>query len=97
MTTLSIHAKITPKPEHYAEVQEALEALLPPTHAEEGCQRFELHFGREDDKNLYLVEVWDNDAALDFHYRQPYVIEILHLFATWLQEPPTVLKMTPAA
>lgn len=94
---LSVFATITPKPEYRQQVLASLEQILAPTRAEPGCHRFELHTGHDDDPNLYLVETWQDDAALQSHYQEPYITSVFDSYQTWLAQAPVVIKMAPVA
>lgn len=57
------------------------------TRAEPGNKDFQLLTlaGRED--QFVVFERWENQAALEWHWQQPYTQEILALFAEHLVEP----------
>jgi len=91
-----LFAEITPKPEFFPQARAALEGILTPTRVEEGCYLFDMLVNAEDGK-LYLYEHWENQAALDFHYTQPYITEVFKSYEDWLQEPPRIMKMDKVA
>ncbi|WP_095588508.1 putative quinol monooxygenase [Actibacterium ureilyticum] len=95
--TLSVFATITPKPEFRDQVEASLKSILAPTREEPGCHRFELHAGNDGDANLYLVETWQDEAALQAHYAEPYITSVFASYGDWLAHPPAVIKMTPVA
>jgi quinol monooxygenase YgiN len=56
---------------------EALEALMAPTHEEEGCILYALHRGSDDPRRLAYIERWASREALDAHLASPHVQDIL--------------------
>ncbi|MCH2486932.1 MAG: antibiotic biosynthesis monooxygenase [Erythrobacter sp.] len=94
--SLFAFATITPKPEHLDEARAALENLLAPTRAEEGCLAFDLHEG-EGTGRLHLCEVWADRAAFDWHHAQDYVQDVYRAYEAWLAEPVEIVFMRPVA
>ncbi|MEO1205867.1 MAG: putative quinol monooxygenase [Pseudomonadota bacterium] len=95
MATLTVMARISPKPEHLDDARKAIEEILEPTRSEPGCHRFDLFTGNSDGC-LYLFEEWDNDEALEQHYAQPYTAKVFALYQDWLAHPVEVHRMTKA-
>ncbi|WP_083957849.1 putative quinol monooxygenase [Tateyamaria omphalii] len=93
MSELSIFATIRPKPEHRADALAAIHSVLDATRAEPGCRRFELNVDAGADDALYLVETWQDDAALETHYAQDYIREVFAAYETWLTEPVQIVRM----
>jgi quinol monooxygenase YgiN len=56
---------------------EAFEALMAPTHDEEGCILYALHRGADDPRRLAFVERWASREALDAHLASPHIQEVL--------------------
>ncbi len=83
-------AQIVPKPQHLAEARTALENILPATRAEPGCRVFNL---LEGDGALWLYEEWDDKAALEAHYIQPYTREVFAAYQDWLAEPVDITEL----
>ena len=50
-----------------------LHALLPPTHAEAGCIRYELNQRTDDPKGITFIEKWKDKKAFDEHCATPYI------------------------
>lgn len=88
---LFVFAKIRPKPEHHEKVRTALRGILEVTRAEPGCRRFDL-LEADDGTAFHLAEEWDDKAALDRHYAQPYVQAVMPHYDVWLAEPLTVWR-----
>jgi quinol monooxygenase YgiN len=59
-----IVATITPKPDQFDAVEEVLTRLIPEVHAEDGCQLYSLHRGKD---RFVFVEKWRDMAALGAH------------------------------
>ncbi|MEO1774449.1 MAG: putative quinol monooxygenase [Pseudomonadota bacterium] len=95
MTPLVILARITPKPHHREDARQAILDILPQTRAEAGCAQFDLCDGEGDDRALYLVERWADDAALTAHYAQPYVQRVFEAYERWLAHPPEITRLRP--
>ena len=57
-------ATITPKPDQMDAVEAALREIIPAVHAEDGCELYALHRGRD---RLMFVEKWRDMEALSTH------------------------------
>ncbi len=51
----------------------ALHSLIKPTHAEEGCLRYELNQRTDDPGWVTFVEKWKNKETFDAHCSMPYI------------------------
>lgn len=96
MVDVHVFAKIQPEAEHYDEVLEALLGILKATQEEPGCKRFELNVGIADDRSFYLVEIWENEAALEQHHQMQHTVEAAERIDGKLSAGTEVVKMTPA-
>jgi quinol monooxygenase YgiN len=65
------------RPWKEAEAQEAFEALVPPTHDEEGCILYALNRGFEDPARLIFIERWATPEAHDAHMESGHIKEFL--------------------
>lgn len=90
--TILLFAQITPKPECYDKAKAALLGILKKTRNEVGCYQFELTEG-ELEKSLFLYEEWENQAALDQHYAQAYVISVFQSYEQWLASPVEITRL----
>jgi len=95
-TRLYVFAEINLKPEFYTQGKAAIEGIIERTLEEDGCDVFALTEGREDSGKLYLFEIFHDEAALAFHYEQPFVKSIFTSYQEWLAEPVKVTKMSAA-
>lgn len=91
-TTLSVFAKISPKPEYFDDARNAVLGAISETLSEDGCLQFVLHEGLKD-KCLYLYEEWKSEEALALHYEMPFIKKIFEQYEAWLSEPVEVTKM----
>jgi quinol monooxygenase YgiN len=90
---INIVAFITPKTEFYGECKQRITDVLSITKAEEGCIRFEI-YENQATKQLVFVETFLNQAALDEHYAQPYVLPIFEFYQTALKKEPEIHKLS---
>lgn len=63
-----IVATVTPAPGQLDAVESVLKELIPGVHAEDGCERYALHRGRD---RLVFVEKWRDMEALAAHGGAP--------------------------
>ncbi|MCE4058120.1 putative quinol monooxygenase [Pseudomonas sp. Au-Pse12] len=60
-------ATLIAKPQQQAVLKRELSALVPPSREETGCQYYELHEDAAQPGTFYVLERWDDEAALEFH------------------------------
>jgi len=84
---LTIVACIKAKPGMQEQMQQDLLSLLTPTRAEPGCITFDLLLDIQDPSVFLLYENWQNQAALDAHFQQSYVKQVLKAYEVTLAEP----------
>lgn len=94
--TLVVIAKITPKTEHYEDVKASIIAILEETRSEAGCHQFQLNEERNG-QHLVLYEEWQDQAALDCHYAQPYVTRVFESYASWLAQSVEITTLSKVA
>ena len=51
----------------------ALHSLIKPTHAEDGCLRYELNQRTDDPHWVTFIEKWKNKEIFDAHCATPYI------------------------
>ena len=73
MPTLHVVAHLTAKPDKIDETRAMLVSLIAPTHAEEGCIRYELFRNNADPAQFTFIEEWTDNAALVAHLDTPHV------------------------
>jgi quinol monooxygenase YgiN len=84
---LTIIARFKAKPGMEAQVKQDLIDMIAPSQAESGCITYDLHQDTQDSSVFVLYEIWQNQAALDFHLETPYFKHIKKAFETTLAEP----------
>ena len=77
MSEVVVVGSFTAREGKEAEALEAFEALVEPTHGEEGCILYALHQGAEDPARLAFVERWASREALDAHLASPHIQDVL--------------------
>lgn len=92
---LNLVAFITPKPTHFGRCKQLLQGILQQTRQEQGCIRFELYETNQSER-LVLVETFIDQDALDFHYAQPYTVEVFAQYEGALLCEPTIHTMGDA-
>jgi quinol monooxygenase YgiN len=55
------------------ELIEVLHALIPPTHAEPGCLRYELNQRADDPHGITFIEKWKDRKVFDEHCATSYI------------------------
>jgi quinol monooxygenase YgiN len=87
MSILTVIARIKAKPGMEKRIQQYLLGLLAPTRSETGCITFDLFIDINDPTVFMLYENWESQAAIDAHFEQPYVKEVLQAYEVTLAEP----------
>ena len=59
------------------EARAAFEALVAPTHAEDGCILYALHQGNDDPQRLAFIERWESKELLGAHLESDHVKAVL--------------------
>jgi len=70
-----IEAKI--KPERRAELVEAARHYLPQVRAEQGVEAFHISARRDDPDTIVFYEIYQSQAAQDFHLQQDFTKKFL--------------------
>lgn len=90
MSNVIVVALFQVKPGTEEEARAALTEVLEQTHGEEGCRTYALHVSRTDPTQLAIIERWDDQAALDAHFTQPYMAKLAESAGAVLAAPPVV-------
>ncbi|AQR69803.1 antibiotic biosynthesis monooxygenase [Janthinobacterium sp. LM6] len=75
--TLTVVATIDAQADHTDAVRAALEAVVPPSRAESGCLRYELHLDNKIPTRFIMLEEWSDKAALTAHYATPHFLTLV--------------------
>ena len=77
MPEVVVVGSFTANPGKESDLAEAFEALVAPTHREEGCILYALHQGTDDPRRFSFIERWTSAENLDSHLNSPHVKAIL--------------------
>jgi len=91
---LFLFATIHPKSEHFEDARAALDALIPETLAEPGCHMFAAFESASEKGVLHLFEHFEDQAALDAHYAQPYTRDVFARYEAWLSKPVEITRLS---
>ena len=75
----------------------AFAAAIPPTRAEEGCQRYELHRVAGEKLAFVVQERWRNLDALKSHMDAAHTKKLLETIMPLLDGAPQIVVLTPEA
>ncbi|WP_083382149.1 putative quinol monooxygenase [Flavobacterium commune] len=88
---ISITAIIKSKKENIEVVKEMVHNLVVNTRKEAACVQYDLHYS----ENVFIIwEEWTNQAGLDIHNEQSYLIDFIANSETLLASPIQVFKTT---
>ena len=90
-----IIAKLNPKPGHEAQLLEAMDAMVAPSRAEAGCQRYDAY--QSETGQVFVVETWDDEAALAIHSETAHMATFRARIKDLLAGPVVVEKTQPIA
>lgn len=77
MPDLIVVATITAHPGSELLVRSALDQIVPPSRAEAGCIRYDLHQDLGDPATFVMLEAWDDAEALARHEATPHFRELV--------------------
>jgi quinol monooxygenase YgiN len=77
MSEIVVVGAFTANPGKEDDLREAFEALVAPTHAEDGCILYALHQGSDDPARLAFIERWASRDALDAHLESDHIKDVL--------------------
>lgn len=75
------------KPEKIEVFEKQFEKSVIHSRPEQGNILFHIHKVKDRATNYVLYERWRNQEALDFHFAQPYTVELFEMFKTALVKP----------
>lgn len=96
MAQLVIVAHIRAKPGQEAFVRQELEKIIPPTRAEEGCVKYDLHVDDEDPAHFMFYEIWETKPHWQAHQQTAHLAAMREATAD-ARESITVHQMTHVA
>jgi quinol monooxygenase YgiN len=71
MSQVMIVVEFEVKTEHRHQFLELMRAHAQRSRRDDGCLQFELMLPKDDDRRVFLVEKWRDQAALDAHAKGP--------------------------
>jgi quinol monooxygenase YgiN len=89
MSKIKVIARIVAKPGQEAELRELLRGMLAPTHAEDGCELYELYESHELGR-FYFYELWTSKAHLDAHCETPHFKNLVAAGEALFAEAPEI-------
>ncbi|MBC7723287.1 MAG: antibiotic biosynthesis monooxygenase [Burkholderiaceae bacterium] len=97
MPDLNVVAVLTAKPGSQDALRAALESLLEPTRAEEGCLHYELFTSLADPLSFVTIERWRGQADLDAHMASDHIARALGVAADLFAASPATHPLAPVA
>jgi quinol monooxygenase YgiN len=77
MSEVVVVGSFTAREDKQDEAAEAFEALMSPTHDEDGCILYSLHRGVDDPRRLAFIERWASTDALKAHLASDHIQAVL--------------------
>jgi quinol monooxygenase YgiN len=95
MSDLEVVAVMQAKPGSEDIVRQALEALVEPTLAEEGCRDYKLFSSLADPSTFITVETWRGQDDLDAHMQSDHIKKTLEVAGDHLAAAPGIHPLAP--
>ena len=89
MEKTKVIARVIAKPGKENELRDLLRGMLAPTHAEEGCEFYELYESDQPGR-FYFYELWTTKAHLDAHCTTAHFQNLVATAAELFAEPPEI-------
>lgn len=86
-----IIAKVAIKPENVEDFIKAAQSIIKSSNEEEGCIEYQLFQNPYEKSSFVFVEKYVNQAAIDFHFGQPYFSEFGTTISGWTQGPAEIM------
>lgn len=96
MAKLVIVAHIRAKPGQEDVVRRELERVIPPTRAEDGCVKYDLHVDDEDPAHFMFYEIWETKPHWEAHQKSDHLAAMREATAE-ARESVVVYQMTHVA
>ena len=84
MNRIMIVVEFEVKPEHRNQFIELIKGHAQRSRTEDGCQQFDVLLPQEDQNQVFLVEAWRDQAALEVHSRSPMLAKTRETYQPWL-------------
>ncbi len=95
MSEIIVVGSLKARPGKEDETREALDSLVAPTHAEDGCILYSLHQGVDDTTRFAFVERWESQEKLNAHLGSDHIAAVLAKADELLSEPPDIIVYGP--
>jgi quinol monooxygenase YgiN len=92
---LFIFARLHAKEGCAAAVAAALQDVVIPTRAEDGCIGIQAFGSIRDQRLFYIHSRWTNEAAFDFHATMPHTLRFVAQIESLLEHPLDVTRARP--
>jgi len=89
-----ITASVELKPEHWEQAQVLAQSHSEASRAEAGCVSHDWYPHPELAHTLFFFEQWQDQAAIDLHFAQPYSARLVECFRDWAASE-VVLRILP--
>jgi quinol monooxygenase YgiN len=90
MSGLTVMPRAKAKHGREGELEQAMRAVVVPTHQEPGCLRYAVHRSLIDPSVFITVEHWISKEAVDQHFATAHVQALLKKVPDLLMEPPDI-------
>lgn len=87
---LRVLARVKCQPEKLAELKQLWLAVAEQTRREPGCISYELVVSADDPNELVSIEQWRDGAAIEAHFAQPYMQDLLARAPGLVAAPPEI-------
>ena len=91
---LTLVVRVRAKIGKEARLRREMQGLVPPTRAEAGCLRYDLHESKTEPGWFLLYEMWKSEADLDTHFQKPYLKAFFQLAPELTEGPSEVTRWT---
>lgn len=92
---LHLIAEFKARPGVEDELREATLAVVAPSRAEAGNIRFDLRENADAPGHFFIVECWTDRAALERHFAEPYLVDLVEKHKRLLDGPLVLHELTP--
>jgi quinol monooxygenase YgiN len=93
--SLTIIAKLVARPGAEESLRSALNDMVEPSLAEEGCLAYEPYVDPVDPCRMVIVEEWTDAAALEEHFNTPHFQQVAKVLEDVLAQPSDLRRLTP--
>jgi quinol monooxygenase YgiN len=93
MSAITVIARARAKPGSENELENALRAVVGPTHGEAGCLLYAVHRDLQDQATFVVVERWSSREAHQAHMGSAHVQELFGKVPLLVAAPPEILTL----